>query len=109
MKQFWFLLFIFYKVQCKFYAGRIKPGKFEYPKLNGWMLVDEAKEKCESDEACGGFTFKGSFKTKDLPMEVYFFHIVPPDPKPQSGNIAFLDFSHDDYFGTPSDEYHLSV
>ena len=66
-----------------FSASRIKPGKFEYPELNGWMLVDEAKTKCENDIACGGFTFKGSFKTKHVPMEVYFFHVVP------STNIGF--------------------
>ena len=54
-----------------------KPGKFEYPALNGWMLVREAKEKCENDLACAGFTFKGSYKTSNRKMEMYFFHIVP--------------------------------
>ena len=48
-----------YEVKANFYAGRIKPGKFEYPLLNGWMLTEEAKLKCENDLACGGFTFKG--------------------------------------------------
>ena len=52
------ILFI-YEVKTNFYAGRIKPGKFEYPLLNGWMLTEEAKLKCENDLACGGFTFKG--------------------------------------------------
>ena len=46
-------------MKANFYAGRIKPGKFEYPLLNGWMLTEEAKSKCENDLACGGFTFKG--------------------------------------------------
>ena len=68
---------LMFEVNCKFYAGRIKPGKFEYPALNGWMLIGEAKKRCEEDLACGGFTFKGSYKTRDLPMEVYFFHVVP--------------------------------
>ena len=54
-----------------------KPGKFEYPALNGWMLVREAEEKCENDFACAGFTFKGSCKTLNRKMEMYFFHIVP--------------------------------
>ena len=53
-----------------FYAGRISPGKFEYPKLNGWMLVEEARIICENDLACGGFTFKGSYKTLTMPMEM---------------------------------------
>ena len=54
-----------------------KPGKFEYPELNGWMLVNEAQEKCENDSACAGFTFKGSYKTLNRKMEMYFFHNVP--------------------------------
>ena len=68
------------------------PGKFEYPKLNGWMLVDEAKIKCDEDLACGGFTFKGSFKTKSQPMDIYFFHIVP-HRKTKSKVLSVLDFT----------------
>ena len=41
------------------------------------MLVKEAKEKCENDFSCAGFTFKGSYKTLNHKMEMYFFHIVP--------------------------------
>ena len=54
-----------------------QPGKFEYPELNGWMLVKEAEEKCVNNFACAGFTFKGSYKTLNRKMEMYFFHIVP--------------------------------
>ena len=54
----------------------LKPGKFEYPELNGWMLVKEAEEKCINDFACAGFTFKGSYQTLNRKMEIYFFHIV---------------------------------
>ena len=50
--------------------------KFEYHVLNGWMLVREAEQKCENDFACAGFTFKGSYKTLNRKMEIYFFHIV---------------------------------
>ena len=84
-------IFIIGEVKCKFYAGRIKPGKFEYPNLNGWMLVDEAKEKCENDFACGGFTFKGSYKTLNHSMEMYFFHVVPL-PKKIRKNLSYLSF-----------------
>ena len=74
-------LFWISDVFTEFYAGRIKPGKFEYPELNGWMLVEEAKTKCENDLACGGFTFKGSYKTLNHLMEIYFFHIIIPGNK----------------------------
>ena len=67
-----------FQIQLKF-CFHPKPGKFEYPKLNGWMLVKEAQQKCENDLACGGFTFKGSYKTLNRKMEMYFFHIVPDD------------------------------
>ena len=43
------------------------------------MLVKEAEEKCEHDFACAGFTFKGSYKTLNHKMEMYFFHIVPEE------------------------------
>ena len=64
------------KLKAKFHSGRIKPGKFEYPKLNGRMPIWQAVEKCQQDIACGGFTFKGSYRYKELQMEVYFFHLV---------------------------------
>ena len=67
------VIFMVSEIFTDFYAGRIKPGKYEYPKLNGWMLVEEAKQLCEKDLACGGFTFKGSYKTLTRPMEMYFF------------------------------------
>ena len=76
------ILLLFIRIGCLkalFYADRIKPGKFEYPALNGWMLVDEAVEKCETDFACGGFTFKGSYTNRNMLIEVYFFHVVKKD------------------------------
>ena len=66
-------------VIAKFNAGRVKPGKFEYSAMNGWMHVNDAVTICESDLACGGFTFKGSYMTKDSEMEIYFFHIIKND------------------------------
>ena len=42
-----------------FLFGRIPPGYFEYPALNGYYSPKEAAKVCESDTACGGFTFKG--------------------------------------------------
>ena len=37
--------FMVAEIFTDFYAGRISPGKFEYPKLNGWMLVEEARTR----------------------------------------------------------------
>ena len=37
--------FLVDEIFTDFYAGRISPGKFEYPKLNGWMLVEEARTR----------------------------------------------------------------
>ena len=73
---FLLLLLVCKKVNSEFYAGRTKPRKFEYPELNGRMLVGEARAKCEQDLACGGFTFKGSYKTVNYAMEMYFFHVI---------------------------------
>eukprot|EP00092_Neocalanus_flemingeri_P032574 GFUD01035430.1.p1 GENE.GFUD01035430.1~~GFUD01035430.1.p1 ORF type:complete len:611 (-),score=162.78 GFUD01035430.1:61-1893(-) len=58
-----------------FYVGRISEGQFEYSDLNGWMTPRKAKELCEKDAKCGGFTYKGS-KILDRDYEIYFFHIV---------------------------------
>ena len=79
LMEMWVLLMfslMFSGVSTEFYAGRIKPGKFEYPELNGFMLVNEAVVKCEYDLACGGFTFKGSYRTPHNIKEIYFFHVV---------------------------------
>ena len=65
------------EVFTDFFAGRIKPGKFEYPKLNGLMSVNNGIRKCENDLACAGFTFKGSYKTLNHAMQMYFFHFIP--------------------------------
>ena len=45
-------------VQSGFFVGRISEGQFEYSDLNGWMTPRTAKDLCENDEKCGGFTYK---------------------------------------------------
>ena len=77
MRSCWLLLLFTSEVFTNFYAGRIKPGKFEYPKLNGLMSVNNGIRKCENDLACAGFTFKGSYKTLNRAMQMYFFHFIP--------------------------------
>ena len=78
MRLCWLLL-MFSEVLTDFYAGRIRPGKFEYPTINGLMFVNDAKRKCDNDLACAGFTFKGSYKTLNRSMQIYFFHFIPDD------------------------------
>ena len=39
-------------------VGRISEGQYEYSALNGWMTPAEAKDLCEKDPQCGGFTYK---------------------------------------------------
>ena len=61
----------------KFIIGRIPPGSFEYNQLNGFYTPKKAVQVCESDPACGGFTYKGTPSLPKLKYEVYFFHFVP--------------------------------
>jgi hypothetical protein len=48
------------KKSNKFYIGRVPPGRFEYPKLNGLYKLKTAVKKCDQDLSCGGFTFRGT-------------------------------------------------
>ncbi len=70
------------KLKTGFYAGRIKPSRFEYAEINGWMLPQNAVEICEKDFACAGFTFRGAYSIDYQPVEVYFFHYIK-DAKPE--------------------------
>ena len=65
--------------KLNFLFGRIPPGYFEYPALNGYYSPKEAAKVCESDTACGGFTFKGVINSPKKVFEVYFFHYVPKE------------------------------
>ena len=87
MRLFWLLL-MFCEVFSDFYAGRIKPGKFEYPKINGLMSVNDAQRECENDLSCAGFTFKGSYKTLNRTMQMYFFHFIP-----ENNDVKYLYWS----------------
>lgn len=48
------------KRKNKFYIGRVPPGRFEYPKLNGLYKLKTAVKVCDQDLSCGGFTFRGT-------------------------------------------------
>ena len=56
-------------------VGRIPPSKFEYEILNGEMTEEKAIVLCENDLQCGGFTFKGTRRNREI-REVYFFHFI---------------------------------
>ena len=73
--------------KSKFLIGRIPPGSFEYPELNGYFSPKKSVRICESDPACGGFTFKGTPKISNQVFEVYFFHFVPKDLFEKSSKI----------------------
>jgi hypothetical protein len=53
------------------------PGRFEYPNLNGYYSPKQAVKLCEEDLSCGGFTYKGTPKSPQNSLEVFFFHYVP--------------------------------
>lgn len=58
--------------------GRIRPspGSFEYQELNGRYRPNEARDVCERDLGCAGFTFKGS-RAAGVDAMTFFFHYVP--------------------------------
>ena len=62
------------------HVGRIPPSQFEYADLNGYFTSINAKDICENDFQCGGFTFKGTKEHQDR-REIYFFHFVRDDEK----------------------------
>ena len=56
--------------------GSINYKKFEYKGQLAFMSSEEAVTKCETDHACGGFTFYGV----DVPNRkhyIFFDHFIP--------------------------------
>ena len=56
--------------------GSINYKNFEYKNQHSFMTSDEAIVKCETDVACGGFTFHGI----DVPNRkhyIFFVHFIP--------------------------------
>jgi hypothetical protein len=59
------------------YIGRVPPSQdFEYSSLNGFYSPKRAKQICENDFQCAGFTFKGTRSISNIVPEVYFFHFI---------------------------------
>ena len=75
------LILLFYssilQIKAEFQIGRLREGQYEYPKLNRWMTPSRAKKRCDKDEKCGGFTYKG-FITNDQNQKfnIFFFHLI---------------------------------
>ena len=60
------------KPRKSWFVGRTPPSSFEYSKLNGFYSPKEAKNLCERDIQCGGFTFKGTKRIKYIiPLMFY--------------------------------------
>lgn len=72
------------------YVGRVPPSQFEYPDINGYFTPLDAKNLCEDDLQCGGFTFKGTKEHLDE-REVYFFHLVRDDEQFLS---EYMEYPH---------------
>jgi len=60
-----------------FHTGRIHSSAFEYKKKHGIMTSEKAVEICETDLACGGFTFYGSNENPDKKHYMFFVHYIP--------------------------------
>ena len=71
------------------FVGRTPPSSFEYSKLNGFYSPKEAKNLCERDIQCGGFTFKGTKRIKYIIPEVYFFHYINEKSDYLTDNIKY--------------------
>ena len=72
------------------YVGRVPPSQYEYPDINGYFTPLDAKNICEDDLQCGGFTFKGTKEHLDE-REVYFFHFVREDEQSLS---EYMEYPH---------------
>ena len=70
------LLFLLHPSSGSYLVGRLREGQFEYSRLNGWMTPGRARNRCDRDPACGGFTYKGFMGDNDRKFDIYFFHLV---------------------------------
>lgn len=63
--------------EAEWLVGRVREGQYELPALNGWMTPYRARTRCDRDQTCGGFTYKG-FITSDQTQKfkIFFFHLV---------------------------------
>ena len=77
------------KLRKSWFVGRTPPSSFEYSKLNGFYSPKEAKNICEGDIQCGGFTFKGTKRIKQIIPEVYFFHYINEESDYLTTNIKY--------------------
>ena len=77
------------KLRKSWFIGRTPPSSFEYSKLNGFYSPKEAKNICEGDIQCGGFTFKGTKRIKSIIPEVYFFHYINEKSDYLTKNIKY--------------------
>ena len=74
----------------RWFIGRIPPNQdFEYSSLNGVYSPKHAKQICENDFQCAGFTFKGTRRIINVVPEVYFFHFIDESSKYLTTEIKY--------------------
>ena len=74
----------------RWFIGRIPPDQdFEYSSLNGFYSPKRAKQICENDIQCAGFTFKGTRRILNVVPEIYFFHFIDESSKHLTTEIKY--------------------
>ena len=70
-------------------SGSISYKNFEYQNQHSFMTSEEAISKCDTDVACGGFTFYGI----DVPNRkhyIFFVHFIPFGSIMKNGKSSLL-------------------
>ena len=74
----------------RWFVGRVPPNQyFEYSSLNGFFYPKNAKQICETDFQCAGFTFKGTRRISNVAPEVYFFHFINETAEYLTTNVMY--------------------
>ena len=76
-------------INKSWFVGRTPPSKFEYSELNGFYSPKKARQICENNFQCGGFTFKGTKRIKHIIPEVFFFHYIYEKSDYLTSNIRY--------------------
>ena len=77
------------KKNKRWFIGRVPPSRFEYSSINGFYSPKKAKNICEKDLQCGGFTFKGTKTITSIKPEVYFFHYINEESDYLTSHIKY--------------------
>ena len=70
-------------------SGSISYKNFEYQNRHSFMTSEEAIHKCETDVACGGFTFYG-IDVPNRKHHIFFVHFIPFGSIMKNGKSSLL-------------------